>query len=73
MLCYVTENCVDISEVLDIPADMAEGLRKCAIVRNKTLDLCYAIPGYAEKPIKEYKNRIVKSWVLTDLALLIDI
>ena len=60
MLCYVTENCVDISEVLDIPADMAEGLRKCAIVRNKTLDLCYAIPGYAEKPIEE-KARIYDS------------
>lgn len=44
---YMTENCVNISEKLDLSAK----------IRDLTLTRCYAIPGYAEKSLDD-KNKI---------------
>lgn len=47
---YMTENCVNISEKLDLSVK----------IRDLTLTRCYAISGYTEKSLDE-KNKIYDS------------
>lgn len=37
--------------------EIRETLDKYALIRNKTLDICYSIDGYEKLPLKE-KNKI---------------
>lgn len=53
---FVTENCVNISGVID-DVKMAQELNELAIIRSRALDICYSIPHYEELEI-ETKNTI---------------
>lgn len=53
---FVTENCINISGIID-DKKIAQELNDLAIIRNKTLDVCYSIPHYEELET-ETKNAI---------------
>ena len=53
---FVTENCINISGIID-DNKIAQELNDLAIIRNKTLDICYSIPYYKELET-ETKNAI---------------
>lgn len=53
---FVTENCINISGVID-DNKIAQELNDLAIIRNKTLNICHSIPHYDKLEI-ETKNAI---------------
>lgn len=53
---FVTENCMNISGVID-DVKMAQELNELAIIRSRALDVCYSIPHYNELETKT-KNAI---------------
>lgn len=53
---FVTENCINISGIID-DNKIAQELNDLAIIRSRTLDICYSIPHYEELKI-ETKNTI---------------
>lgn len=53
---FVTENCINISGIID-DKKIVQELNDLAVIRNKTLDVCYSIPHYDKLEI-ETKNAI---------------
>lgn len=52
---FVTESVVGIGDFVE-DSEMKKGLNDSFVLRNRTLDVCYKIPGYEKLPAEEKKQ-----------------